>query len=106
MRDRNIKQIKSLDVNMGKALGRLSNGLYIVTAQKGDIRGAMLASWITQASFQPLGFTMAVAKDRAIDDLLQVGDRFVLNILEEGNSQELKKHFLKRLLPGAIALLV
>jgi len=100
MRDRNIKQVKSLDVNMGKALGRLSNGLYIVTTQKGDIRGAMLASWITQASFQPLGFTMAVAKDRAIDDLLQVGDRFVLNILEEGNAQELKKHFLKRLLPG------
>ncbi|MBD2663113.1 flavin reductase domain protein FMN-binding protein [Richelia sinica FACHB-800] len=100
MRERNIKQIKSLDVNMEKALGRISSGLYIVTAKKADISGAMLASWVSQASFQPLGFTIAVAKDRAIDHLLQVGDRFVLNVLEEGNYQELKKHFLKRLHPG------
>jgi flavin reductase (DIM6/NTAB) family NADH-FMN oxidoreductase RutF len=101
VRDRNIKQIKSLDVNMEKALGRISSGLYIVTTKKGEISGAMLASWVSQASFQPLGLTIAVAKDRAIDDLLQIGDRFVLNVLEEGNYQELKKHFLKRLAPGA-----
>lgn len=101
MRERNIKQIKSLDVNMEKALGRISTGLYIVTAQKGDVKSAMLASWVAQASLQPLGFTIAVAKDRAIDSFLQVGDSFVLNVLEEGNYQPLKKHFLKRLLPGA-----
>ncbi|MBD2448190.1 flavin reductase [Nostoc sp. FACHB-152] len=100
-RERNIKQIKALDVNMEKALGRISNGLYIVTTKKGDISSAMLASWVSQASLQPLGFTIAVAKDRAIDALMQVGDRFVLNVLEEGNYQELKKHFLKRLHPGA-----
>ncbi|MFM7408686.1 MAG: diflavin flavoprotein [Cuspidothrix sp.] len=100
VRERNIKQIKALDVNMEKALGRISNGLYIVTAKKAEISGAMIASWVTQASLQPLGFTIAVAKDRALDYLLQVGDRFVLNVLEEGNYQDLKKHFLKRLLPG------
>jgi flavin reductase (DIM6/NTAB) family NADH-FMN oxidoreductase RutF len=86
---------------MEKALGRISSGLYIVTAKKGEISGAMMASWVAQASFQPLGFTIAVAKDRAIDNLLQIGDRFVINVLEEGNYQDLKKHFLKRLLPGA-----
>ena len=101
VRERNIKQIKSLDVNMEKALGRISSGLYIVTAKKGEISGAMMASWVAQASFQPLGFTISVAKDRAIDNLLQIGDRFVINVLEEGNYQDLKKHFLKRLLPGA-----
>ncbi|MEY3256937.1 MAG: hypothetical protein RLZZ29_2072, partial [Cyanobacteriota bacterium] len=101
VRERNIKQIKSLDVNMEKALGRISSGLYIVTAKKGEVSGAMMASWVAQASFQPLGFTIAVAKDRAIDNLLQIGDRFVINVLEEGNYQDLKKHFLKRLLPGA-----
>ncbi|MEA5579790.1 diflavin flavoprotein [Nodularia harveyana UHCC-0300] len=101
MRERNIKQIKSLDVNMEKALGRISNGLYIVTTQKAHVKSAMLASWVAQASLQPLGFTIAVAKDRAIDSLMQIGDRFVLNVLEEGNYQELKKQFLKRLLPGA-----
>ena len=61
----------------------------------------MLASWVTQASFKPLGVTVAVAKDRAIESLLHVGDRFVLNVLEEGNYQGLMKHFLKRFPPGA-----
>jgi flavin reductase (DIM6/NTAB) family NADH-FMN oxidoreductase RutF len=61
----------------------------------------MLASWVAQASFQPLGLSIAVAKDRAIESFLQVGDEFVLNVLEEGNYQPLMKHFLKRFPPGA-----
>jgi flavorubredoxin/flavin reductase (DIM6/NTAB) family NADH-FMN oxidoreductase RutF len=100
-RDRDIKQRKALDTNLDKALGRISGGLYIITAKKGDIKGAMLASWVSQASFQPLGLTIAVAKDRAIESLMHVGDRFVLNVLEEGNYQALMKHFLKRFPPGA-----
>ena len=100
-RDRNIKQIKSIDADLEKALGRISGGLYIITAKKGDVSSAMLASWVSQASFQPLGLTIAVAKDRAIESLMQVGDRFVLNVLEEGNYQGLMKHFLKRFPPGA-----
>ncbi|QUS59706.1 diflavin flavoprotein [Synechocystis sp. PCC 7339] len=96
-----IKQLKSLDSDLEKAIGRISGGLYIITAQKGEVKGAMLASWVSQASFSPPGFTVAVAKDRAIESLMQVGDRFVLNILEEGNYQSLMKHFLKRFPPGA-----
>ncbi len=100
-RDRSIKTMKSLGADLDKALGRLSGGLYIITAKKGDVSSAMLASWVSQASFKPLGFSIAVAKDRAIESLMQVGDRFVLNVLEEGNYQTLMKHFLKRFAPGA-----
>ncbi|KKI98109.1 diflavin flavoprotein [Prochlorothrix hollandica] len=100
-RDKAIQKMKSLDSDLDKALGRISGGLYILTAMKGDMQGAMLASWVVQASFEPLGFTVAVAKDRAIETLMQVGDGFVLNILEEGNYQPLMKHFLKRFPPGA-----
>jgi flavorubredoxin/flavin reductase (DIM6/NTAB) family NADH-FMN oxidoreductase RutF len=100
-RDRTIKKVKSIDADLQKALGRISSGLYIITAAKGEITGAMLASWVSQASFEPLGVTIAVAKDRAIESLMQVGDRFVLNVLEEGNYQNLMKHFLKRFPPGA-----
>lgn len=96
-----IKQRKALDSDLDKAIGRISGGLYIITAQKGEAKGAMLASWVTQASFNPPGFTVAVAKDRAIESLLQVDDTFVLNILEEGKYQPLMKHFLKRFPPGA-----
>ncbi|WP_008308174.1 diflavin flavoprotein [Leptolyngbya sp. PCC 6406] len=96
-----LKKIKALDADLQKALGRLSSGLYIITAKKGELTGAMVASWVAQASFQPLGFTVSVAKDRAIESLMQVGDRFVLNVLEEGNYSDLMKHFLKRFPPGA-----
>lgn len=100
-RDRSIKQMKSLGADLDKALGRISGGLYIITAKKGDVSSAMLASWVSQASFKPLGISIAVAKDRAIESLMQVGDKFVLNVLEEGNYQSLMKHFLKRFAPGA-----
>ncbi|MCM1983609.1 diflavin flavoprotein [Lyngbya confervoides] len=96
-----IQKAKAQDNQLQKALGRLSGGLYILTAQKGDVKGAMLASWVAQASFEPLGFTVAVAKDRAIESLMQVGDRFALNVLEEGKHLPLMKHFLKRFPPGA-----
>ncbi len=100
-RDRSIKQMKSLSADLDKALGRISGGLYIITASKSDVKSAMLASWVSQASFKPLGVSIAVAKDRAIESLMQVGDKFVLNVLEEGNYQNLMKHFLKRFAPGA-----
>jgi flavin reductase (DIM6/NTAB) family NADH-FMN oxidoreductase RutF/flavodoxin len=100
-RDRAIQQMKSLDGDLDKALGRLSGGLYIITAKKEKATSAMLASWVAQASFEPLGITIAVAKDRAIESFLHAGDRFVLNILEEGHYQSLMKHFLKRFAPGA-----
>ena len=32
---------------------------------------AQIASWVAQASFKPLGLTIAVAKDRAIESLMQ-----------------------------------
>ncbi len=99
-----LKPSRPLDSGLDQALGRLSTGLYIVTivtAQKGDVSSAMLASWVIQASFQPLGLAIAVAKDRAIESLLHHGDRIVLNVLEDGNEQRLMKHFLKRFPPGA-----
>jgi flavorubredoxin/flavin reductase (DIM6/NTAB) family NADH-FMN oxidoreductase RutF len=99
--NKNIKQMKAIDSELDKALGRLSGGLYIITATKGAVSSAMLASWVVQASFQPLGLSVAVAKDRAIEALMQVGDRFVLNVLRSDNYQVLMKHFLKRFPPGA-----
>jgi flavorubredoxin/flavin reductase (DIM6/NTAB) family NADH-FMN oxidoreductase RutF len=108
-RDRTVKQMKSLDTDLDRALGRLSGGLYIITSRKGaheeahdnSIASAMLASWVTQASLSPLGVAIGVAKDRAIEALLHPGDRFVLNVLEENNYQPLMRHFLKRFQPGA-----
>lgn len=79
----------------------MSSGLHIITARQGDVASAMLASWVMQASFEPLGVAIAVSKDRAIESLLHINDGFVLNVLEEGRYQALMKHFLKRFPPGA-----
>jgi flavin reductase (DIM6/NTAB) family NADH-FMN oxidoreductase RutF len=97
-----LKAMKSaMSPDVARALGRVSGGLYVVTAAQGTATSAMVASWVAQASFEPLGFTVAIAKDRAIESLMQVGDRFVLNCLPEEGFEPIMKHFLIRFPPGA-----
>ncbi|MBD2652070.1 flavin reductase [Synechocystis sp. FACHB-383] len=83
-----------------QALGRLVGSLCVVTARQGELGSAMLASWVSQATFSPPGLTVAVAKERAIESLLHKNSCFVLNILQEGNHLGLMKHFLKPFTPG------
>ncbi|MEO0541824.1 MAG: diflavin flavoprotein [Cyanobacteria bacterium P01_A01_bin.105] len=83
-----------------KAIGRLVGSLGVVTAQQGDVTSAMLASWVAQATFSPPGFTVAVAKDRAIEGLMYPDSEFVLNLLTEGKHLGPMKHFLKPFAPG------
>ena len=91
------------------ALGRIVGSLCILTAQKGtdqdSVTGAMVASRVSQASFSPLGLSIAVAKDRAVGNLLHTGDVFALNILNKDNHQQVLKQFLQSFPPGANRLL-
>lgn len=66
------KKKAAMPADVAKALARLSSGLYVVTAANNSARSAMIASWVAQASFQPPGLSIAVAKDRAIESLMQV----------------------------------
>ncbi|MGA1574189.1 MAG: diflavin flavoprotein [Vulcanococcus sp.] len=88
-----------------QALGRVVGSLCVLTTVKGSdagrLSGAMVASWVSQASFTPPGFTVAVAKDRAVEALLHIGDRFALNVLAEGRETAVMKQFLKPFAPGA-----
>lgn len=81
-----------------QAVGRVVGSLCVVAAKRREIASAMLASWVSQVSFNPPGLTVAVAKDRAIEPLMHTGDKFVLNILKEG--MNLRRHFLKSFAPG------
>ncbi len=87
------------------ALGRVVGSLCVLTAKKGKgnnlLTGAMIASWVSQASFTPPGLSIAVAKDRAVEALLHTGDYFTINILAAGRHNELMKQFLQSFSPGA-----
>ncbi|WP_353928992.1 diflavin flavoprotein [Okeanomitos corallinicola TIOX110] len=84
--------------NVEQAVGRIVGSLCVVTATQGDVKTGMLASWVTQASFNPPGLTIAVAKDRAMENLTHTDNNFVVNILAEG--REIRKHFMKVYAPG------
>ncbi|NHC34624.1 diflavin flavoprotein [Scytonema millei] len=84
--------------NVEQAVGRIVGSLCVVTTKHGDISSAMLASWVSQATFNPPGLTVAVAKDRAIESMMHSGDKLVLNVLTEG--RQLRKHFMKSFAPG------
>ncbi len=88
----------SQSARLEQAVGRLVGSLCVVTVAREEVNSAMLASWVSQASFSPPGLTIAVAKERAIEDFTYGGDRFVLNILPEGNP--LYKQFIKNYAPG------
>ncbi len=81
-----------------QAVGRIVGSLCVVAAQRGNVRSGMLASWVTQASFNPPGITVAIAKDRTVESLTHTGDSFVLNILKEG--MDVRRHFLQSFAPG------
>ena len=103
-RDRQkVRQAQGIDSDVdrtAKAVGRLVGSMCIVTTTKDEVSGAMLASWVSQATFNPPGLTVAVAKERAIESLLFKGNSFVLNVLPEGKHLQLMKHFLKPFAPG------
>lgn len=81
-----------------QAVGRIIGSLCVLAGKRENVSSAMLASWVTQSSFNPPGVTVAIAKERAVESLTHTGDQFVLNILKEG--MNVRRHFLKPFAPG------
>ncbi len=76
------------------AVGRIPSGLFVVTARRGDDETGFLASWVQQCSFEPLQVTVAVKAGRTVNDWLTPGAPFVVNVLEEDQTDYLV-HFGK-----------
>jgi flavin reductase (DIM6/NTAB) family NADH-FMN oxidoreductase RutF len=68
---------------MAAAVGRIPSGLFVVTARQGTAETGFLASWVQQCSFEPFQVSVAVKNGRAVADWLTPGAPFVVNILEE-----------------------
>jgi flavin reductase (DIM6/NTAB) family NADH-FMN oxidoreductase RutF len=83
------------------ALGRVVGSLCVLSARSGDAASGMLASWVSQASFEPPAITVAVAKDRAVESLVLAGAPFVLNVLAAGRERAAQRAMLRPFEPGA-----
>ena len=77
---------------LGKALGRVASGLFIVTAKCEDKEDAVLASWVNQCSFDPPAVTIALGTLRAARLLLEGSGAFIVNVLPK-DDMSLLKHF-------------
>lgn len=83
---------EQLKLTVGKALGRVPSGLYILTAVHDARPWAMMASWVQQAAFAPPAVSVAVQKDRPMRDTLRAAGRFALAVVGEGDSALMKKY--------------
>jgi 3-hydroxy-9,10-secoandrosta-1,3,5(10)-triene-9,17-dione monooxygenase reductase component len=85
---------------IGRAIGRVPSGVFILTAQHNDQPVAMMASWVQQAAFEPPVVTVAVAKQRPITDSIRRAKRFALSVLAEHNSLSLMKKYARGISPN------
>ncbi|MBI5427893.1 MAG: flavin reductase family protein [Nitrospinae bacterium] len=76
---------------IGKALGRVPSGLFIVTARYEDRQDAVLASWVNQCSFEPPAVTIALAKTRPARLLVEASQSFIVNVLNKDPNGLLKR---------------
>jgi flavin reductase (DIM6/NTAB) family NADH-FMN oxidoreductase RutF len=88
-REENVVKNKK---QVGKALGRIASGLFVVTAKCEDKEDAVLASWVNQCSFDPPAVTIALGTLRAARLLVEGAGAFIVNVLPK-DDMTLLKHF-------------
>jgi flavin reductase (DIM6/NTAB) family NADH-FMN oxidoreductase RutF len=79
---------------IGKALGRVASGVYVVTVVDEGQPSGMLATWVSQTSFKPPMVSLAVNKERGILNAVKVGSGLTINILGKEN-HDIFKAFAK-----------
>lgn len=89
-----------LKQTVGKALGRIPSGVFILSARHNGETSAMMASWVQQAAFDPPAISVAIAKDRPIRRLIVDSGRFALGVVAE-HDKDLMRRFARGVAPGA-----
>ncbi len=69
-----------------QAVGRIVGSLCVLTTCQDNHHSGVLTSWVSQATFNPPGLMVAVAESQNVDLISNQGDKFVLNILNEGRT--------------------
>lgn len=84
--------------SIGRPLGRIVSGVYVLTAKQDAQVGAMLASWVQQCGFEPPCVSIAIAKGRPITELIRASGRLALSIVSAEDKTLMK--YYARLKPG------
>ncbi|HKK88486.1 MAG TPA: flavin reductase family protein [Saprospiraceae bacterium] len=87
-------------MNMNKALQKLSNGYYILTAVKPgeelktrdkDYIAAGIVNWVSQISFEPLQIVVSVRVDSHLNETIDYSTSFTLHVLSEKQKDLINK---------------
>lgn len=84
-------EIFKMDEDIKRGLRILTYGLYLVTAESEGQRNAMVASWVSQVSYEPPRIMVAVKKTRFSHKILKTARGFGLMVVEKGREKELSK---------------
>lgn len=77
---------------IGKALGRVPSGVFILTAHHDGTHAAMMASWVQQVSFNPPMISVAVASERPIAGIIRQSGRLAISVLGVDDMMLMKKY--------------
>ena len=64
-----------------KNMAHMTYGIYVLTTRYGDTINGMIASWVSQASYDPPLIMVAIHPNRYSHDLLEKSGHFALHIL-------------------------
>jgi flavin reductase (DIM6/NTAB) family NADH-FMN oxidoreductase RutF len=66
-----------------RAFGTMTYGIYLLTASHDGRINGMMASWVSQISYEPPLIAVAVHKNRFSHELIEKSGRFALHVLRE-----------------------
>ena len=69
-----------------QAVGRIVGSICVLTTYNNNVHRGVLTSWVSQATFNPPGVMIALAEEQDLNLIANPGDKFALNILNEGRS--------------------
>ena len=69
-----------------QAVGRIVGSICVLTTYNDNVHRGVLTSWVSQATFNPPGIMIALSEEQDINSIGNPGEKFVLNILNEGRT--------------------
>jgi flavin reductase (DIM6/NTAB) family NADH-FMN oxidoreductase RutF len=74
-----------------KAFGKMTYGIYVLTSKADETVNGMIASWVSQVSYDPPLIMAAVHPNRFSHQLIEKGGSFVLHVLSSTQTDFLSR---------------